>query len=341
MPETDWLQKNDYRAYPLVEGDFSLSAISGGSASGEELPRRGIVDAGFILGADSAFELGNDSVYLDSILKTSAEIEFRFRAIYSETERDFLRCYEWVFVFELGAAFGETQFVEMTHIDTGAEEVHRGSGFLTVGDLAEIAALPDGEWFLVDTVEVEPAILQSLVNSIVKQFNLANEDRPCPPACPCPSSSSSSSSSSLSSSSMSSSSETPICEDPEPIDPDPGNVAPEALVEAVGIVGDVKLKQGYNTEINVIAGQNVIEITGSEGAGAGAQCNDLRTNPDGSIREDLCLPCAGLIYTLNGVGNDVERFQLVGGPGVVITPQPDDHEIVISLDEDGICDLDI
>jgi hypothetical protein len=338
MPETDWLQKNDYRAYPLVEGDFSLSATQGGPASGQELPRSGIVDAGFILGVDSAFEIGLDSVYLDSILKTATEIEFRFRAIYSASWRDFLRCYEWVFVFDLTAAFGETQYAEMTHIDTGAEEVHRGTGFLTVGELTDIAALPDGEWFLINVAAVEPAILQSLAGSIVKQFNLANEARPCPPACPCPSSSSSSSSS-LSSSS--SSSPSAVCEDPEAIDPDPGNDAPEALVEAVGIVGDVKLKQGFNTKITVVEGQNVIEITGSEKAGAGAQCDDLRTNADGSIREDLCLPCAGLIYTLNGVGNDVEHFQLVGGPGVVVTPQPNDHEIVISLDEDGICDLDL
>lgn len=342
MPETDWLQKNDYRAYPLVDSDFSLSAISGGSASGYELPRRGLTDAGFVLGVDSVFEIGNDSVYLHSVLKTSTDVEFRFRAVYAEQERDFLRCYEWVFVFDLVAEFGATQFVDMTHTDTGVEEVHKGSGFLTVGDLSEVAALPDGEWFLVSDPEVEPALLQSLVGSIVKQFNLANEERACPPDCPCDLSSSSSSSSSSSPfSSSSSSSPTPVCSDPAPIDPAPGDDAPEALPESEGIVGAVKLKQGYNAQINVIEGQNTIEITGSEKAGAGAQCNDLRTNTDGSIREDLCVPCAELIYTINGVGNTVEHFQLVGGPGVVVTPRPNDHEIVISLDEDGICDLDI
>ena len=351
MPRTDWLQKNDYRAYPLVENDFTLSPI-GSSMSGqpEKLPRRGLVDASFILGIDSHFELGNDTVYLHSVIKTAWSITFRFRACYSEDVRDFLRCYEWLFEFDLNTPFGATRFVDATHIDTGAPNTLRGQGFVTIGNLVEMADIADGEWLLVAQPEVEPGLLQSLVNTYVKALNVANEPRPCPTECPCPPSSSSSpsisslssSSPSLSSSSLSSSS--PVaepCEDPPPIDPDPDFVAPVALPESTGYAGHVKLKSGFNCHISIHESANVIEIGAGEEYGEGKKCTtpDLRTDDDGTIREDACLPCKGPIYTVNGQAEGSTTLRLVGGPGVVITPRPTEHEIIISLDEEGICDL--
>jgi hypothetical protein len=116
-------------------------------------------------------------------------------------------------------------------------------------------------------------------------------------------------------------------------------VVPDALPETLGIVGNVKLKPGFNCVLVVDELNNAIVISASEKAGAGEQCVDLRTLEDGTIVEDNCMPCRGPIYTINGRGNDDEAFQLVGGPGVVIDPFPDRHEIIISLDEEGICDV--
>ncbi len=353
MPRTDWLQKNDYRAYPLIENDFTLSPI-GSSMSGqpEELPRRGLVDAGFILGIDSHFELGNDTVYLYSIIKTAGSIAFKFRARYSEDARNFLQCYEWLFEFDLDTPFGVTRFVDATHIDTGAAGPLRGQGFVTIGNLVEMADITDGEWLLVAQPEVEPGLLQSLVNTYAKTINAANEPRPCPPDCPCPESSSSlqsssspssssSLSSSLSSSSSSSSSDAERCEDPSPIDLDSDLVASVVLPESSDYTGHVKLKPGFNCRITVDEANNAIEIGAGEEYGEGRQCTtpDLRTDDDGVVREDECLACRGPIYTVNGQAEGSITLRLVGGPGVVITPRPTENEILISLDEEGICEL--
>lgn len=341
MPRTDWLQKNDYRDYPLVESsDFAITP-TGSSSSGcpDELPRRGLVDAGFILGIDSHFELGEDVIYLHSVIKTALSITFRFRATYADADRDFLRCYEWLFEFEFDTPFGATRFVDATHIDTGMPNSLRGQGFVTIGNLAEMALLTNDEWLLASQPEVEPGLLQSLVNTYAKSLNVANKPRPCPTECPCPESSSSESSESSESSSSSSSAA--VCEDPSPIDPDVDFVAPVVLPESASYVGHVKLKPGFNCRVTVDEADNAIEIGAGEAYGEGQQCTtpDLRTDDEGVIHEDACLPCKGPIYTVNGQAEGSTTLRLVGGPGVVITPRPSVNEVLISLDEEGICEL--
>lgn len=332
MAELDWLEANDLRAYPLVDGDFSLSG-------GLTLPRKGIADAGFMLGIDSYFEPGQDSVYLYSVTIGLTSLTLRARAEYADAERDFLRCYEWSFSFALLAPFGTTVHADATHIETNLPAPDRGQGFITIGDLSELAALPLGEHFLLNEPSFEPALLQSLVRSFAKSINLANGPRPCPPICECePSSSSSSDPSSSDSSSSSSSSGG--CVDPDPIEPDSDD-HDEALPEAVGLVGAVKLMPGYNCEITVVEGQNLIQIGAGVKSGEGEPCSDLRIDEDGQVWADLCAACDGPIYTLNGIGAEIEHFQLIGGPSVVVTPNADENEIVISLDEEGICEVDL
>jgi len=336
MAELDWLEANDLRAYPLIDGDFSLSG-------GLTLPRKGLVDAGFMLGIDSYFEPGQDSIYLYSITIGLTTLTLRARAEYADAERDFLRCYEWCFSFALLAKFGETVHADATHIETSLPASDRGQGFITVGDLSELAALPLGEHLLLSAPSFEPALSQSLVRSFAKSINLANGPRPCPPICECePSSSSSSDSSSDPSSSDSSSSSSPSgeCTDPDPIEPD-GDDHDAALPETVGLTGAIKLMPGYNCEITVVAGQNLVQIGAGVKSGKGAPCNDLRIDETGQVWEDLCAACDGPIYTLNGIGAETEHFQLIGGPSVVVTPNADEHEIVISLDEEGICEVDL
>jgi len=330
MAETGWLEGNDLRSYPLVQGNFAL--VGGG-----ELPRKGLVDAGFMPGIDSCFEVGKDTVFLHSMVVGLTKVTFTFRAGYSEPERDFLRCYEWVFTFNYTDPFGLTQHRDMTLREgfSPPQEPDRGQGFLTVGDLSEIEAFGLGEYVLAAEPEVEPALIQPLAKAFVKNVNIANAGRPCPPGCPCPPSSSSSSSSPSSSSSSSSG-----CVDPDPIEPDTDSHA-KVLPETVGLIGDVKLKPGFNSQIVVVESSNLIQLRAGVKLGEGEPCEDLRVDDEGRVAPNLCLPCAGPIYAINGVGADVADFQLVGGPGVVITPNPDEHEIVISLDEEGICEVDI
>jgi hypothetical protein len=113
------------------------------------------------------------------------------------------------------------------------------------------------------------------------------------------------------------------------------------LPESTGYVGHVKLKPGFNCHITIREDENVIEIGAGEEHGEGQQCTtpDLRTDEAGVIREDACLPCKGPIYTVNGQAEGSTALRLVGGAGVVITPRPGEHEILITLDEEGICEL--
>lgn len=323
MAEIGWLAANDMRSYPLAQDNFSFDL--GGS-----LPRKGIVDAGFMPGIDSYFEIGVDTVNLYSVTVTATTISFKFRATYDDPARDFLRCYEWLFTFNLTDPFGATQHVSMTPRLGGAPDPYRGQGFLTIGDISELATLAVGEHHLTNEPAVEPATIQSLTRSFVKTINLANMSRPCPPGCPC---------SSSSSSSESSSSAGLPCEDPDPIEPE--EIGLVALPQTTRLVGEVLFKQGYNSQVSVIEASNLIQLNAGLKAGIGEPCQDLRTDDDGNIVETLCLPCAGPIYSIDGIGADIEHFRLISGPGVVITANPDEHELVISLDTEGICEVNL
>ena len=73
--------------------------------------------------------------------------------------------------------------------------------------------------------------------------------------------------------------------------------------------------------------------------GEGMQCEDLRTDEEGNLVPETCRSCGGLVFAVNETGYDVEHLQLIGGPGVVIDPDADNHRIYVRLEEEGICSL--
>lgn len=350
MPESDWLNQNAHRFYPFVpSADFSTDA---GTFDGQAA----FADAGFTLGIASAFEHARDHVYLWRYYKAGDIIRFVFRLDYGATTYDPMRCYEWVFEFPLDAPLGATTYAIPTRITDydliGEENPEMGLGFVTVGDLTEaLASAADGNVFMFGDPVIEPALLQSNVNTFVNKIRLANEDRPCPPECPCPSSSSGSSQSSSSSSSSSeapsssssssSSSESLVCEDP--LEPEPAELNAPIRIELPNgtLIGAVKLKPGFNCIIDFDTIQNIVTLQSGLERGEGMQCEDLRTAEDGSLTFESCRACGGLIYAVNGHGVGVEHLQLIGSPGVLILPDADNNRIVVRFEEEGVCKVEV
>jgi hypothetical protein len=339
VPVVDWLNQNANRDYPFAPADFEVSA---GALDG----KAAFSDAGFTLGVASAFEHSRDHVYLERYYKTATTIQFVFRLWYGE-DADYaaMQCYEWVFEFPLDAPLGATVYAVPTRIIApgrlGSENPEMGLGFLSVGNLdMALTAAVDGNVTLVNLPAIEPALLQSNVNTFVNKLRAANEERPCPPVCDCDSSSSSSSSgSSDSSSSSSSKSSSSGCEDPDA--PEPASLtAPTRLPLPGGRFTEaVKLKPGYNCAIDVDEASNIVTVRSKLYGGEGMQCEDLRIEDDGEPVPETCVGCDELVYAVNNYGYDVERLQLAGGQGVLVLPDPENHRVVVMLEDDGICEV--
>ena len=342
MPESDWLNQNAHRFYPFEpSADFTTDA---GTFDGKSA----FSDAGFTLGIASAFEHAQDYVYLERYYMSADIIRFVFRLAYAPAAPyEAMLCYEWVFEFDTDASLGATVYAVPTRITEfdliGEENPEMGLGFLSVGDLSvALVGAVDGNVYLTETPQVEPALLQSNVNTFVNQVKVANEERPCPPACDCESSSSGSSESSESSSSSSSeSSSSGACEDPLP--PEPAELTAPVRIELPDgtFVGDIKLKPGYNCIIDINELLNSATIRSRIDAGEGMQCEDLRIGPDGVPVHETCRDCSGMVYAVSGAGFGVEQLQLIGEQGVLVLPDADNHRIVIRFEEEGICEVDI
>ena len=129
--------------------------------------------------------------------------------------------------------------------------------------------------------------------------------------------------------------------DPEPPEPDAA-VAPVRVPLPGGVfTGALQLIPGYNCVLSVSELSQTVTITASLGRGDGEQCEDLRTDDDGNLVPETCLSCGDLVYAINAIGFDVEHLQLVGGPGVVIDPDPDNNRVYVRLEEEGICEVQV
>jgi hypothetical protein len=344
MPQSDWLSLNGQRAYPFVtNADFTVTAGSLIAFDGDIA----FVDAGFTLGIASAFEHARDHIYLDRYYYDGTLIRFIFRVSYGlAASYEAMQCYEWVFEFDVAALTGTTVYAVPTRVtddlaEIGEENPAMGLGFLTIGRL-DIALTPisPGVGFFDQQPQVEPAVLQNNVNTFVEKIAVANEARPCPPECVCEESSSSSSSSSSDESSSSSSS-SGACEDPVPPEPAELNAPTRVPLPGGSFLDAVLLKPGYNCQITVVEAQRIVTIAAGLNKGEGMQCEDLRTAEDGSLIPATCVDCGNLVYAVNSHGFDVEHLQFVGGPGVVITPDAENHRVYVRLEEEGICEVEV
>lgn len=326
----EWLYLNTQRSYPFVSPDYAVSA---GSFDGNAA----FADLGFTPGIHSNFVPVRDSIYLDRYDTDGSTVTFYFKVAYGTTDYEAMACYEWAFTFDLLAPLGSIEYAVAQHVDDGRENPTMGMAFVACGRLDDLT-LTAGTVDLTDQPTIEPALIQSDAQAFVNQLQLANEPRPCPQLC-CDSSSSSSSGPSAEPSEASSSSSG--CVDPE--EPEaPLQSAPLRLPLPGGqLAGSVKMRAGFNFQIVVQEASNLVILRAGVNRGEGMQCEDLRTDAEGDLVEDTCLSCGELLYGINGYGYEAEQIQLVGEPGVVVTPYPNEHKVVVSVDDVGLCQVEI
>ena len=107
-------------------------------------------------------------------------------------------------------------------------------------------------------------------------------------------------------------------------------------VEAVDLVGDIKIKPGYNCTISVIEENNEVVIGADEGAGEGEPCADIRVGESSSSSGEVCEGCRGFIYGLNGLGRADQQLLLSSGGGVVVE-KTGAHSLRVTVDAEKIC----
>jgi hypothetical protein len=324
MPERGFLQVADFISYPLVTyADRQLDAAP------DEFPRqpKGIVDAGFILGLDSAYDVGEHHIELYALVVTATDIAFDFRS-----DAPNLAGFRWLFTFSKTAPFGCTLYQEVTQIGTGFAFPELGEGYLTSGDFEKLLSTGIGTGVhLIEEDEegnplyVEPARIHSLVDTYARTVAVCNERRGCPAPC-CPPEPSSSSSSS-------SSSGGPEVED-------------DAFVYQYGLQGDIDFEPGWNSVIQLDEVNNAIVFGAEIGAGEGKQCvNDQWINylvDESGLRIDTgravtggCDDCGAYIRSINGHGFEDGKVQLEGGAGVYIVEVG--GELVAVVDLSALC----
>lgn len=313
MAQTDWLNLNDYRDYPLAQdGDFSLS-------TGGKLPRLGIADAGFVMGVASEFDHSDPAhdLYLHRVVRGFTSLTLIFRS-----DAPSFVGWEFQFPFADDDPRGRTVYADAVEVATAITDVCRGTGFLVIGTLDELLMLIIDTHVLTAKPRVEQALVQSLADSLAKSVNIANDMRPCPPSCFPESPSSPSSVSSPSPASL----------------PAGAALIPVAVAEATGLDGDVEFKPGWNSTIKLIQTDNAVEFGAGVGAGEGEPCADIRIEEDGLQLDESCEPCAGFIYSINGRGREQTHLLLAAGEGINIVPDPaDPHGLIVAVDPEQLC----
>lgn len=306
MGKPEFFNDNACRNHPFVPGTVGLAAASGLYG----LPDDAVVDCGFVVGPESEYADGTDSVYLTSVSRSGAVVTFTFAssaaALYGEP---------LVFTRTLGGPDYETEFVESgaparggdrPSASAGASDCDPAawSGFLVTGPMVDLAAwLADGQTVVGDGVAatVEPALVQNLAGSFVTSLAVANEDRTratAPAGCP------------------------------EIVWPFvPGSV----FVWGRCVRGDVRFAPGYNALVSEDVAANAVVLGARPGAGAGKNCADVPVFPGETSAGPYsgAQACSGILRSVNGLGGP--DVPLVAGSGVSITPDPARNRVLVNV----------
>lgn len=315
--ERNFLNIADFISYPLVTyADRKVLAPP------EDFPRqpKGIVDAGFMLGLDSAFQAAEHHVELYALVITATDIAFDFRS-----DAPGMPGFRWLFTFPIATPMGCTQYQKVTQLGSGFEFEELGEAYVTAGDFSKLLAFIGIGVHIVDDTDgplyVEPARIQSLVDTYTRSLNVGCERRSCPEPC-CPPEPSSSSSGSD--------------------NPDEPEVRNEAFILQYGMQGAIDFEEGWNSTIQVDEVNNALIFGADIGAGDGEQCVDdhwinylidefgLRVDTGRRVTGG-CDDCGAYIRSINGHGflDGKARFQ--GGEGVYILEIDDEIQVVVDL----------
>lgn len=310
MPAISWYNENRNRAFPFLAHSLGT------------LPLDAIVDAGFMLGADSGFQTATDQVYLQRVRRLADVFYFEFVAsslgesyplIFSRAVTDERYVYE-----ELDEA-GPTESVSNSLSESEDYYALCGSapwsGYLVTGDLAALAdLLANGETWERGTDEaiVEPALLYNRTQGMLASVNLANDDR------------------------------TRAAGDGDCPGPTWPYEVGVIFVGATCLQGDILWQPGYNCLITQDPRDNSITIAAAKKAGAGEPCNEQvplfpgETPAVGATNDylDGSLSCFEVLRAINGSGGPL--LTLIADTGVSILPDPLNHKITVDVNMRGM-----
>jgi hypothetical protein len=227
--------------------------------------------------------------------------------LYFRSDSPGLAGYQFRFDFAADAPFGSVIRTTASLINPPyTEDGTLGEGAVVLGDLADLRAL--GGWRTVSGIlRVEPALIQSMYGLFAGSISLANQRRPCPPRC----------------------GETPVAP------------ADSRCAYVQGLIGALKFREGYNMKIGVLEDSRTIQLNAGIGFGAGQPCSDRIIDtpgsssssggPDCSFEEGRCTECDGMIVSVNGIASQDGSFMILGGQGVKVIDDVDNHKITVQL----------
>lgn len=314
MADAGFYPANNARDYPFTD-----------APDAPRLPRAAVVDAGFAAGIGALFTDAVHRVWLYRVARAGDDFTFDFRSDAPGCAGRAVLFHRAVGDPEYATSFAADDVAPGSSSAYAPESSSSGSsdgggdpdpvleGFLVTGDLAALAAfLADGEeWTDPDGRRtVEPALVQNLARTYVRRVGLANKDRTrVEPPNGCPGSTSSE--------------------------------APDAdvLVNAAGLTGALKLKEGFNCSIRVNRQDNSVTLSGQVGAGAGEACEEVpltddEAPPPGSTLLTGGPRCDEILKSVNGVGGRVVRIQ--AGDGVRVVPGEAPNTLVVEADLHGL-----
>lgn len=332
MANPGWLNDNANRDYPFLNRvepitqydptpDSSSESAGAGTPVYAHLPHDAIVDFGAIMEIDAEYtEQQGHYVYLYRVARPTAttfELEFRTNAPAAAN-------YRITFTRNSTDPYNHVTWGDATAIDSDPADVlecrlqPRWKAFLVTGGFEGLLGfLATGETvhFVQGLWQIEPARIQSLMDSYLRACNLANFPRTVatdPPACASESSSSS-------------------------------QGLEEPILNATCIRDHVKWKEGFNCVIRQDRFNNAIVIAAAVGSGAGEPCEEVslydgEVPPAGSPFLSGGPGCNDILKSINGIGG--RRLTLIGGPGLRIFGDAENpHKLIVdrALDDFIIC----
>lgn len=310
----DFLNDNEQREYPFLEGTVDVPYVSGPVLL-RHLKNDVIVDAGFTVFGYGDFDFKTDFIYLKSITRSGSEFTFTFK-----TNNLALYDLELSFTRQLTADRFTTEFQEVisqneniisslsgsvsSSLSSGVVCRNRGIyGFLTTGRLDSLIELLPTDGVLEDgeRVRVEPTLVLNNTKAFVTTYSVGNQDRTrvtAPESC-------------------------------EEISwPFAVN---KVFVETECQTGSFEFTEGYNCLIRQTDSDLVFVPV--VGAGQGEPCEEVYFTGELSISEVPItggVRCHDVLRSINGKGGRL--FQIRGGEGVGVIADTEQHKVTIAID---------
>jgi hypothetical protein len=313
MSKPGFYNDNQYRDYPFIAQP----------AEPITLPPSAIVDAGFIMGYDAAYDDATDTVFLKEVRLTGNTLAFDF----SFTSNDAAT------VLTFSALTTGSEYRTIFQESAPAASPACGDdpiwqGFIVIGPVTDLlAALENANGvlrFSASRYAIEPARIQNLNKAYLRGINVGNVGRIAVPEC------------------GGDETETP---------------ADTQIIAATCLQGAIKFEEGYQTSITQVNRDNAILFKAQKTSGD-PDTTDLctyqgelplyPTEPDnlpfihGQVgdtppRRSTFLSggwaCGDLMFTINGIGGS--NVNIVGGKNIQVGVTDDGQAIRLSLAENA------